>query len=265
MAELANNKQFRFVPQVQAVIDELAPHLSPQDRQFLHDEIEPMLVHRDWQVEDAITRALQCCGTSTTVTPGTVLTSDSFARSAGLPLGIADAALGGSPKPWSPLSGTWETDGASRADKSANGAGGVNGNDVVVVDTQANTLVQADVLATGSTSASVGVINRCVDNNNYYFFFLYRSAGGVYLYYVGKTVAGVTTYLGASPYTPTTVFSPGNRVLLKLSVTGSTIVATDGTDTFTLTDTDLTTGTKQGMLVQKAGVTDLDSFKVTAT
>lgn len=260
MAELTNDKQFRFQPQIQEVVNEVLPMLSKKDREFFLSELEPMLAHRDWQVEDAISRALQCCGNSA-VTPGTILTSDAFTRTATGTLGVSDATLGGTSKPWATLAGVWET-AAGKAQHPT--AIGPTTFDTAVVDTAVvNVETKCVVTATGSTVAAAGVTARQTDGLNYYTFYLYRSGGAVYQLYLSKLIAGGETVL-AGPVTPAGLI-PGNVLSLKLTCTGSSLTGTTGTDTLTATDTALATGTFQGLFSIKAGVCDWDSFVVTAT
>jgi hypothetical protein len=258
MAELTNDKQFRFQPQIQEVVNDLLPMLSKKEREFFLAEIEPLLTNRDWQVEDAISRALQCCGTSSAPVAGTVLTSDAFTRT-GAVLGVSDAALGGSPKPWAAYAVGWQT-ASGKAQKTS---GSTTLFEPAAVDTAvANVTVDAVVLATGSTSVVAGVTARGVDGQNYYTFYLYRNGSGQFQLYLSKIVANFETVL-AGPTNVTII--PGATVGIHLTCTGSAISGTDGTNTLSVTDTTFATGTQQGITSIKPNVTEWDSFKVTAT
>lgn len=53
---------------------------------------------------------------------------------------------------------------------------------------------------TNSNGSAMGLAVRIIDQSQFYFLMLDRSGGATYSWYVGKLVAGVETYLAASPY-----------------------------------------------------------------
>lgn len=62
MAEVAG-LTFRFTDPVQEIVNVLAGHMQPAVREAVLQKVEPLLVQRDRQLEDAITAALACtCG-----------------------------------------------------------------------------------------------------------------------------------------------------------------------------------------------------------
>lgn len=265
MTELTNDKQFRFVPQIGTVVESILPLLSPKDRELMLREIEPALVHRDWQVEDAITRALGCCGQSVNPTPGTILTSDSFAAGGTRPnntLSVTDTLFGGgTPEPWSALSGDWGLDGAGAATLNAGVAGVFS---VAIVDCDAtDATVQAVVFATGGVNVAGGVVARVTGVGDFYAYYLFRDGSGNFMTYLTKHVAGVQSTI-AGPNAK--VLIPGNTASLSLTVQGSSLTTLYGgsPDFAVQTDTAHPTGDWQGITQVKASVTNLDSFRVTA-
>lgn len=186
------------------------------------------------------------------VAPGSsVIASDSFNRpDSTTTWGTSDAAEGGTPQAWTPISGTWGI-----TSNTGYGAATTGDHQTYLESGHTDVDVRCTLFSLPGSSKNVGIIARMTDASNYYLaqvnstgiMQLFKRVGGGY----GSLAATVSGFLAGDE--------------LGLSCVGSTIQCLrNGVVVQTSTDGSLTSGTKVGVRTDVSGTWRIDRFKASS-